>query len=212
MCWSVNLDQLVRFALTALELLNCTSPYFKKFCWSPILPVKGKNKDLVYCSVYSETSLGRGKGQAEYVRENEVSHIEILFHILYYRASLWVPADVDFAARFPLHCKSSVFFERNRRIWDWCQEFFLRCNATNELSATTTTTETRNWAKQKLWTFSTLFVRFVWHHCRTNVVKPSWNSNAIVREAYFRNLSELFPFLFFIYVVMFPPYQNIFVE
>ena len=31
-------------------------------------------------------------------------------------------------------------------------------------------------------------------------------------EAYFRNLSELFLFLFFIQVVIFSPYQNIFVE
>ena len=60
------------------------------------------------------------------------------------------------------------------------KNFFLLGNAANELSATTTTTETKNWAKQKLWTCSTLFVRFLWHHCRTSVVKPSWNSNAIV--------------------------------
>ena len=31
-------------------------------------------------------------------------------------------------------------------------------------------------------------------------------------EAYFRNLPELFLFLFFIHVVMFSPHQTIFVE
>jgi len=54
------------------------------------------------------------------------------------RAALWVhvPADVDFVARFPPNRR---FLRRDHHI----SRIDLRGNATNELSATTATTESR---------------------------------------------------------------------
>ena len=52
---------------------------------------------------------------------------------------------------------------------------FLRGNATNQLSATRRRRKRENSERA-----AHFFVRFFWHHCRTNVVKPSRNSNAIV--------------------------------
>ena len=72
----------------------------------------------------------------------------------YSRASIWIPADVDFAARFPSNRR---FFRQNHRI----SRIFLRGNSISELSATTITkTETNNIGKLKTLKVQRFFGQF----------------------------------------------------
>ena len=73
-----------------------------------------------------------------------------------------VPVDVDFVGRFP---SNHQFFWQNHRIL----RTVLHGSASCELSATTTAIEMKT--KNPEHAHSTLFGRFLYHHCMTNHVK-----------------------------------------
>ena len=100
-------------------------------------------------------------------------HIEVELRPDWASVWVWVPADVDFVARFP---SNRGFFRRNRRI----SRIVLRGNATTSSAQSWPRRQTRKKAKQILWMCSAISSRCLCRHCTTNDVKRDWNCNAIV--------------------------------
>ena len=100
-------------------------------------------------------------------------HIEVELRPDWASVWVWVPADVDFVARFP---SNRGFFRRNRRI----SRIVLRGNATTSSAQSWPRRQTRKKAKQILWMCSAISSRCLCRHCTTNNVKRDWNCNAIV--------------------------------